>query len=54
MGIKRGYVGFWNCPMEFAGTLSPSAIPNLALKLPISPHVRKRMREQLELDASLL
>ena len=28
--------------MEFARTLSPSAVPNLALQLPLSPHVRER------------
>lgn len=36
--------------MEFARTLSPSAMPNLALRLPISEHVRERLIEQLELD----
>ena len=35
--------------MEFARTLSPSAMPNLSLKLPLSPHVRERLAEQLEL-----
>lgn len=35
--------------MEFARTLSPSATPNLALKLPISTHVRERLVRQLEL-----
>ncbi|RKU01807.1 transcriptional regulator [Burkholderia sp. Nafp2/4-1b] len=35
--------------MEFARTLSPSATPNLALKLPLSPHVRERLEQQLEL-----
>jgi hypothetical protein len=36
--------------MEFARTTVPSAIPNLALNLPISPHVRDRLVKQLELD----
>lgn len=35
--------------MEFARTLSPSAIPNLSLQLPLSPHVRERLAAQLEL-----
>jgi hypothetical protein len=35
--------------MEFARTLSPSATPNLALNLPLSPHVRERLAQQLEL-----
>lgn len=35
--------------MEFARTLSPSATPNLALNLPMSPHVRDRLAQQLEL-----
>ncbi len=35
--------------MEFARTLSPSAMPNLSLNLPLSPHVRERLAEQLEL-----
>lgn len=35
--------------MEFARTLSPSAMPNLSLNLPISPHVRERLAKQLEL-----
>ncbi|MCA8258694.1 ogr/Delta-like zinc finger family protein [Burkholderia sp. AU31624] len=35
--------------MEFARTLSPSAVPNLALHLPLSPHVRERLAAQLEL-----
>jgi hypothetical protein len=36
--------------IEFARTLSPSAIPNLTLKLPFSPVVRERIMRQLELD----
>ncbi|WP_429391772.1 ogr/Delta-like zinc finger family protein [Robbsia andropogonis] len=36
--------------MEFARTLSPSAMPNLALNLPLSPHVRERLIEQLALS----
>lgn len=36
--------------MEFARTLSPSATPNLALKLPMSKHVRERLAKQLELS----
>ncbi|WP_250466080.1 MULTISPECIES: ogr/Delta-like zinc finger family protein [unclassified Caballeronia] len=35
--------------MEFARTLSPSATPNLDLKLPLSPHVRERLAQQLDL-----
>ncbi|MEM5451874.1 MULTISPECIES: ogr/Delta-like zinc finger family protein [Paraburkholderia] len=35
--------------MEFARTLSPSATPNLTLNLPLSPHVRERLAQQLEL-----
>jgi hypothetical protein len=35
--------------MEFARTLSPSAMPNLALNLPLSPNVRERIAQQLEL-----
>ncbi|RQT24301.1 ogr/Delta-like zinc finger family protein [Burkholderia contaminans] len=35
--------------MEFARTLSPSATPNLSLHLPLSPNVRERLVEQLEL-----
>lgn len=36
--------------MEFSRTLSPSAEPNLSLNLPLSPRVRERLIEQLELD----
>lgn len=37
--------------MEFARTLSPSATPNLSLNLPLSPHVRSQLAQQLELLA---
>jgi predicted RNA-binding Zn-ribbon protein involved in translation (DUF1610 family) len=35
--------------MEFARTLSPSAMPDQSLNLPFSPHVRERLIKQLEL-----
>jgi hypothetical protein len=35
--------------MEFARTLSPSAIPDLSLNLPLSEHVRERLAKQFEL-----
>jgi len=34
--------------MEFARTLSPSAMPNLSLRLPLTDHIRERLREQLD------
>ena len=34
--------------MEFSQTLSPSAIPDLSLQLPISSRVRERVQEQLD------
>jgi len=34
--------------MEFARTLSPLAIPNLSLHLPLSSHVRERLLQQLK------
>ena len=34
--------------MEFARTLSPLAIPNLSLHLPLSGHVRERLLQQLK------
>jgi len=34
--------------MEFARTLSPSAIPNLSLHLPLSGHMRERLLQQLK------
>jgi hypothetical protein len=34
--------------MEFARTLSPSATPDLSLNLPLSPHVRERLEQQLD------
>jgi len=36
--------------IEFARTLSPSAMPNLSLKLPLSAMARERIMRQLELD----
>jgi hypothetical protein len=36
--------------MEFARTLSPSHVPNPELNLPISPHARRVLFEQLKLD----
>lgn len=39
--------------MEFARTLSPSAMPNLELNLPLSPHVREQLAKQLELPGLL-
>lgn len=35
--------------MEFARTLSPSAMPDPTLQLPVSPHVRERGAQQLDL-----
>lgn len=35
--------------LEVVRTLSPSAKPKPAVRLPISPHVRQRVMEQLEL-----
>lgn len=36
---KCGHV--WVSTLEAARTLSPSAIPNLAVKLPFSPHINR-------------
>ena len=35
--------------LEIVRTLSPSAMPNPSVKVPMSPHVRRRLAEQLEL-----
>lgn len=37
--------------LEIVRTLSPSAKPKSEVRLPISPHVRQRVMEQLELLA---
>jgi hypothetical protein len=39
--------------MEFARTLSPSAMPDLSLSLPLSSHVRERLAQQLKLPVSI-
>ncbi|WP_175772409.1 ogr/Delta-like zinc finger family protein [Paraburkholderia phenazinium] len=35
--------------LEIVRTLSPSALPNPAVRLPFSPNVRERIMKQLEL-----
>ncbi|MFP6558130.1 ogr/Delta-like zinc finger family protein [Paraburkholderia sp. B3] len=35
--------------LEIVRTLSPSAKPNPAIRIPFSPHVRERIMKQLEL-----
>jgi hypothetical protein len=35
--------------LEIVRTLSPSAIPNPAIRIPFSTHVRERIMKQLEL-----
>lgn len=35
--------------LEIVRTLSPSGKPNSAVRVPMSPHVHKRVMEQLEL-----
>ena len=35
--------------LEVVRTISPSAKPKTAIRLPISPHARQRVMEQLEL-----
>jgi len=44
--VKCGHTYVVN--MEFARTLSPSATPDLSLRLPLSGHVRERLLEQLK------
>jgi len=36
--------------LEVARTLSPSAVPKSGINIPLSPHVRERLMEQLQLS----
>jgi predicted RNA-binding Zn-ribbon protein involved in translation (DUF1610 family) len=39
----------WIAHLEIVRTLSPSACPNPEVRIPLSPHVRRAVMQQLEL-----